>query len=226
MAITFPGSPSIGQLVTQNSRTYQWTGKTWDLYGNVGAHKSTHATGGSDALAPSDIGASPSDSPSFTGNVGIGTASPGSRLDVIASGGQGINSINTGSTGSVTYALSAQATGAALVNTAVYVNSSNATTNYGVRIVTPTVAANSWAIYSDATAQSYFAGSIGVGVTSPTLSSGIGIHCGGSTFRLATSRTPASSTATGNAGEICWDASYLYVCVNTNTWRRVAHSTW
>jgi ABC-type lipoprotein export system ATPase subunit len=70
------------------------------------------------------------------------------------------------------------------------------------------------------------AGVIGVGVTSPTLSSGVGIHSEGSTFRLAQSRTPASSTATGNTGEICWDANYVYLCVNTNTWRRLAHSTW
>lgn len=69
-------------------------------------------------------------------------------------------------------------------------------------------------------------GVIGVGVTSPALSSGVGIHSAGSTFRLATSRTPASSTATGNTGEICWDSSYLYVCVATNTWRRLLHSTW
>ena len=32
-------------------------------------HKSTHATGGSDALSPSDIGAAPAASPTFTGNA-------------------------------------------------------------------------------------------------------------------------------------------------------------
>jgi len=69
-------------------------------------------------------------------------------------------------------------------------------------------------------------GNVGIGTSAPTISSGAGIHCTGSTFRLGTSRTPASATATGNTGEICWDASYLYVCVNTNTWRRIAHSTW
>jgi hypothetical protein len=69
-------------------------------------------------------------------------------------------------------------------------------------------------------------GVVGVGTSSPSLSSGVGIHNAGSTFRLATSRTPASSTATGNTGEICWDSTYMYVCVATNTWRRTLHSTW
>ena len=38
--------------------------------------------------------------------------------------------------------------------------------------------------------------------------------------------TPASASATGTAGEIAWDASYLYVCTATDTWKRVALSTW
>ena len=38
--------------------------------------------------------------------------------------------------------------------------------------------------------------------------------------------TPASATATGVAGEIAWDADYVYVCTATNTWKRVAISTW
>jgi hypothetical protein len=46
------------------------------------------------------------------------------------------------------------------------------------------------------------------------------------TFRLTTARTPASASASGNTGEVCWDASYLYICTATNTWRRIAHATW
>lgn len=44
----------------------------------------------------------------------------------------------------------------------------------------------------------------------------------GNTFRIVTSKTPASATDTGTAGDICWDANYLYVCTATNTWTRVA----
>ena len=39
-------------------------------------------------------------------------------------------------------------------------------------------------------------------------------------------KTPALSTSVGKAGDIAWDASYIYVCVSTDTWKRVAISTW
>lgn len=48
----------------------------------------------------------------------------------------------------------------------------------------------------------------------------------GTTVRIMTSNTPASATATGITGSIRWDTSHLYICTGTNTWRRIAHSTW
>jgi hypothetical protein len=45
-------------------------------------------------------------------------------------------------------------------------------------------------------------------------------------FRITTAQTPASAGATGTAGTIAWDTSYIYVCTATNTWKRVAISTW
>jgi hypothetical protein len=45
-------------------------------------------------------------------------------------------------------------------------------------------------------------------------------------FRITNSQTPASAAATGTAGTIAWDSSYIYVCTATNTWKRVAISTW
>jgi hypothetical protein len=37
---------------------------------------------------------------------------------------------------------------------------------------------------------------------------------------------PSTATSSGSAGQIAYDASFLYVCVATNTWRRVAIGTW
>jgi hypothetical protein len=45
-------------------------------------------------------------------------------------------------------------------------------------------------------------------------------------IRLRTAKTPASASATGNTGDICWDANYIYICTASNTWKRVAISTW
>jgi hypothetical protein len=45
-------------------------------------------------------------------------------------------------------------------------------------------------------------------------------------LRLFTATTPASATAAGTTGSICWDANYIYVCTATNTWKRTAIATW
>lgn len=37
---------------------------------------------------------------------------------------------------------------------------------------------------------------------------------------------PASASSTGTAGMLAYDANYLYVCVATDTWKRVAIATW
>lgn len=43
---------------------------------------------------------------------------------------------------------------------------------------------------------------------------------------VSESKTPASATATGTAGDVCWDADYIYVCIATDTWKRSAITTW
>jgi hypothetical protein len=46
-------------------------------------------------------------------------------------------------------------------------------------------------------------------------------------LKLAALNTaPSSSIATGITGEIRIDANYIYICTNTNTWKRIAISSW
>jgi hypothetical protein len=40
------------------------------------------------------------------------------------------------------------------------------------------------------------------------------------------SGTPASSTATGTKGEVKYDATYVYICIATNSWIRVTRAAW
>lgn len=48
----------------------------------------------------------------------------------------------------------------------------------------------------------------------------------GNSLIVANSRTPATANAPGTTGTICWDSSYLYVCIATDTWKRVGIATW
>jgi len=63
---------------------------------------------------------------------------------------------------------------------------------------------------------------VGIGTTEPTAA----LDINSDILRLRTAKTPASSGDTGNAGDVCWDADYLYICTATNTWRRIQHATW
>jgi hypothetical protein len=47
---------------------------------------------------------------------------------------------------------------------------------------------------------------------------------GGGSFSW--SSVPASASATGTAGSMAYDSDYLYICVATNTGRRVPLSEW
>jgi hypothetical protein len=52
------------------------------------------------------------------------------------------------------------------------------------------------------------------------------VEFGGNRIRVTTAKTPASASDTGTAGDICWDANYVYVCTATDTWKRTAIATW
>ena len=65
-------------------------------------------------------------------------------------------------------------------------------------------------------------GKIGIATQSPTTIFDINSDI----FRLRTAKTPATAGASGNRGDICTDANYIYICVATNTWKRSAISTW
>jgi len=66
------------------------------------------------------------------------------------------------------------------------------------------------------------AGRVGIGTTAPSGK----LDVNDDRLRVRQSKTPASSADAGNAGEVAWDANYFYVCTATNTWKRVALTSW
>ena len=63
---------------------------------------------------------------------------------------------------------------------------------------------------------------VGIGASDPQAA----LDINSDTIRLRNSNTPSSATDFGFPGEIRWDANYIYVCVATDTWKRVALSSW
>jgi hypothetical protein len=54
----------------------------------------------------------------------------------------------------------------------------------------------------------------------------LSINILGDHINIATKKTPASGSDTGTAGNIAWDSDYLYVCITTDTWKRVELTSW
>jgi hypothetical protein len=215
------GAKGLNNTVTQCFGFFAQAG-TWIGNTNYGFYSSLPFTGTTSPYVPTSYAfyAATTTPSYFAGRVGINTTTPGSALEVIPGSlaTQGINCLINGAATQVIYAVMAQAAGAAASNTGVYVNVTSATsTNYGVRIINPPQNTSNWSIYSDSAAQSYFAGNIGIGVTTPTNQ----LHVSGSSIRIAQTSTQANSGAAGNVGEIRWDDTYLYVRISTG-WRRVA----
>jgi hypothetical protein len=141
------------------------------------------------------------------GLVGIGTTSPSQALSVVGSilsSGAGTNYVASSSNGVTTSYLITDASGSNLqVDGA-----------WPIRFTTN----------SSERARIDSSGRLLVGTSSD--SGGALLQVNGDRIRVGTAKTPASASATGTAGEICWDASYIYVCTATNTWKRTAIATW
>lgn len=78
------------------------------------------------------------------------------------------------------------------------------------------------AFYVSGSGDLFISGNVGIGALSPT----VPLDVNGNAIRIRTASTPSSASDFGIAGEIRWDANYIYVCVATDTWKRVAISTW
>jgi hypothetical protein len=190
---------------------------------------------------------------------GAGAGQTGAGIVAVCKGGSATTGSITGiyaeSSGTVGTGIGvdARALGVATTNIAIQAQASGGTNNIGISIAdTIPKAANSFALSSVSKADSYFAGNLGVGWSTPTVPLEVGgaakvrgalevvgnITATGAAHSFAAgsipasavagivAATPASAAAPGTAGSVRYDAGFLYVCVAANTWRRVALAAW
>lgn len=43
---------------------------------------------------------------------------------------------------------------------------------------------------------------------------------------IANVNVPTLANSTGTAGQVTWDGDYIYICTDTDTWKRANVSTW
>jgi len=78
------------------------------------------------------------------------------------------------------------------------------------------------AFYVSGSGDLFISGNVGIATPSPTAP----LDVNGNAIRIRTANTPANASALGAPGEIRWDSNYIYICVATDTWKRVAIGTW
>jgi hypothetical protein len=161
-------------------------------------------------LSASDGSPDPALSVDASGKVGIGTTSPGEKLEVAGAGLFTAQLAN--------YRTSATAIDFNSGVSRIWAFGPDATTAGTLKLI---VSANDGGPAVDALTV-IPSGDVGIGTTSPTEQ----LDLSGDAIRIRTAQTPATAGATGTTGMICWDADYVYVCVATNTWKRSAISTW
>lgn len=140
------------------------------------------------------------------GDVGLGPTAPGAKLDITKAGDVRIRIGSTNTVGTNFQGLEVRNNGSS--KGGVYYNENTGTfqiwSALGASIDLPS------------------GGNVGIGTSSPAAL----LDVNSNTWRLRSTRTPASATAAGNAGDWCYDANYIYICTATNTWKRVAIATW
>jgi hypothetical protein len=159
----------------------------------------------------------------FAGSVGIGTTSPDERLHIQGSSSTAVSEHIQNTESSVNYYSTVCGTGysfSGVSGAAVFLaaDANMAIGPYASGKFLQFIAAGTERARIDSS------GRLLVGTSSQ--SGGSLLQVNDNRIRIATAKTPASASDTGTAGEICWDADYIYVCTATDTWKRTAISTW
>ena len=167
-------------------------------------------------LVASDGAPDPALSVNAAGNVGIGTTSPRARVEIV----------DNGAATNIIPGLSIRLDDEIPIGLVIGNDALDPLAYRGLKFSVGADSKSRIETYINATHQDLLinplGGNVGIGTTAPSEL----LDINSDAIRIRTAQTPASATATGDAGMICWDANYIYVCVATNTWKRVAIATW
>jgi hypothetical protein len=222
----FPGTGETGKIYVAKDTgyTYRWTGSVYVRIGSGGEVELNLGSAGSPSLF-------------FNGDANTGLYSPGADQVAISTSGTGRLFVDaSGQVGIGAAPLSGHqftVNGSNLARICLQTAALGQTTADGFSLETDSSATyftnreNTPSIfYTNNTERLRIDSSGRLLVGTPSNSGGALLQVNDNRIRIATAKTPASASDTGTAGEICWDADYIYVCTATDTWKRTAISTW
>ena len=161
------------------------------------------------------------------GNAGIGISSPGALMHAYGGGGELLRiESNYGSDGYILFKNTSGQMSAGMGGAAdnIYQITDRTNTHVAYQYRGGASGYHLFAVNNAERLRIDSSGRLLVGTSSD--SGGALLQVNGDRIRVGTAQTPASATAAGTTGEICWDANYIYVCTATNTWKRTAIATW
>jgi hypothetical protein len=185
------------------------------------AHKASHATGGSDALTPSDISATWR-AVSSSQNISGDTTLTAGRNRIITL-------IGTGATANVDL----PSTGNEEGDTLVLLTSFFVPSNFTIRRLggTPPVINLLTFTASGQSASFYFVQGgwnlRRVDLHTHAIADITGLQAAlNFSTAITSAAAPATSGSVGSAGSVRYDGDYIYICTASNTWRRTAVTSW
>lgn len=157
-----------------------------------------------------------------SGHLCIGNTSPSCRLTVQAAGGYAGSPSGTIIQGRNTVGDAyAQLVSSSYGSAGIYFGDASDNdragviySNYNDRLDFRSAGSTSMSIISS--------GYVGINTTAPQSP----LDINDNRLRIRDSKTPASASDTGKKGEICYDSNYMYVCVATNSWKRIVLASW
>jgi hypothetical protein len=90
-------------------------------------------------------------------------------------------------------------------------------------VVTDLATANSSILVTDGSGVP----SLSTSLPAHTVTGALTLSAASAALLITNAQTPANSSEACTTGTVAWDASYVYVCTNSDTpWHRTAHATW